>query len=114
MTAFDPKNTRMRWAVTQLRDKGRRLKRTEWPAPVVGELELSVMPETNAKRPLKKLELYGTPGTVRQSLLLPLFEPQIIAMDGAGLVLHGMQLASDDGSVYEHIQVWHCVPQSEL
>lgn len=103
----------MRWAVTQLRDKGRRLKRSEWPEPVVGELELAVMPETNARRPLKKMELFGTPSTVRQSLLLPLFEPQIISMDAAGMVLHGMQLASDPEAVYEHMQVWHCVPVTE-
>lgn len=106
----DLNDTKMRWAVTQLRAQGRRLRRSEWPAPVVGELELSVMPETNARRPLRKLELYGTPGTVRQSLLLPLFEPQIISMDRGGMVLHGMQLASGDAGVFEHMQVWHCVP----
>lgn len=52
-------------AVTQLRLAGRRLRRGEWPEPVVGELELTVMPETNARRPLKKLDLFGVPGTVR-------------------------------------------------
>lgn len=103
----------MKWAVTQLRDRGRRLKRGDWPTPVVGELQLAVMPETNAKRPLKKMELYGNPGTVRQSLLLPLFEPQIISMDTEAMVLHGMQLSSADGSMFEHMQVWHCVPASD-
>lgn len=102
----------MKWQVTQLRDRGRRLKRGEWPEPVVGDLELSLMPETNARRPLKKLDLFGNPGTVRQSLLLPLFDPQIISMDANGMVLHGMQLDTRDGAIYEHMQVWHCVPWS--
>lgn len=102
----------MRWAVTQLRDRGRRLKRGEWPDPVVGELELTVMPETNARRPLKKMDLFGVPGTVRQSLLLPLFDPQIISMDAGALVLHGMQLHSEEAGIFEHMQVWHCVPSS--
>lgn len=102
----------MRWAVTQLRDKGRRLKRSEWPEPVVGQLELSLMAETNAKRPLKKMELYEDYGSVRRSILLPIFDPQIISMDAGGMVLHGMQLSSEAGSIYEHMQVWHCVPWS--
>lgn len=103
----------MKWSVTQMRDRGRRLKRGEWPEPIVGELELTVMPETNARRPLKKVDLYGMPGTVRQSLLLPLFEPQIISMNASGLVLHGMQLDTRDGAVCEHIQVRHCVLRSD-
>lgn len=98
--------------MTQLRDRGRRLKRGEWPEPAVGELELSVMPETNARRPLKKMDLFGVPGTVRQALLLPLFDPQIISMDAGAMVLHGMQLHSDEAGVFEHMQVWLCVPRS--
>ncbi|MCR5864635.1 hypothetical protein [Aquincola sp. J276] len=100
----------MKWAVTQLRDRGRRLKRGEWPEPAVGELELSLMPETNARRPLKKMELFGTPSTVRQPLLLPLFDPQIISMDAGAMVLHGMQLHSEDAGIFEHMQVWLCTP----
>lgn len=100
----------MKWSVTQLRDRGRRLKRGDWPEPVAGELELTVMPETNARRPLKKMDLYAVPGTVRQSMLLPLFDPQIISMDAGALVLHGMQLHTEDGAIYEHMQVWLCVP----
>ena len=102
----------MKWAVTQMRLAGRRLRRGELPEPVVGELELTVMPETNARRPLKKLDLFGVPGTVRQSPLLPLFDPQIISMDAGGMVLHGMQLHSEGGGTFEHMQVWHCVPPS--
>lgn len=103
----------MKWQVTQLQDHGRPMKGGEWPDPVEGELKLTVMPEEDARRPLKKMDLFGVPGTVRQALLLPLFDPQIISMDASSMVLHGMQLHSEDGGNFAHMQVWHCVPAAQ-
>ena len=69
------------------------------------------MPETNARRPLRKMDLFGVPGTVRQALLLPLFDPRSSRWTDAGaMVLHGMQLHSEEAGIFEHMQVWYCVP----
>lgn len=100
----------MLWSVIRLRRNGVRLRRSQWEPPVTGELRLSHMPNSSAGRPLVFAELVEPYGPVHRSITVPLFEPRLIAIDGHTTVLQGMELASADGQVAEHVQVWHCTP----
>ena len=102
----------MRWAVTLMRDRGQRLRRSEWPEPVAGDLEIAFMLQTYARSPLKAAQLYDVQGSVRRPLLLPLFEPVLVTMDSHFMLLQGIELEAQQGEISEHVQVWHCAPAS--
>lgn len=100
----------VKWKVTLLRANGVRLKRSELATPVIGELVVAWMPESNFKRPVRKAELFDRSASVDRPLLLPLFKPVLVHMASELLVLQGVELSMQDGRVAELVQVWHCTP----
>ena len=100
----------MLWSVICMRRAGVRLRRSQWEPPVVGTLQLSCMPTTSAGRPLRLAQLVEAYGPAQRTILAPLFEPQLIAIDGHATVLQGIEFAGAGDGVAEHVQVWHCTP----
>ncbi len=100
------------------RKDGRRLRRSEWPAPVVGQL---VIDDTDAKhsafnRNLRAAKLLGYRDSDRYrtseiNLVPPIFDPVLLAAPRGLLVLRGVELDPRDGGVYELEQVWLCSPK---
>lgn len=102
----------MRYAVIQLCEQGRRLSREEIAAalPVIGDLEVSDWRQGNAaKRILRKAELFDRMPQCNRGLLRPLFDPAIIRMTTAWMVLRGWQIDCDPGpslTPREYAQEW--------
>lgn len=103
----------LQWDVIRLRRLGVRLRRGELEAPVRGLLEIGERDGTTFGRKVRMAELLN-PATRLQShqdLMVPLFEPVILRMDEHGMLsISGIELASRDGRVAEHQQVWRCTP----
>jgi hypothetical protein len=99
----------MKFAVVELKNKGRRLSRGEISsAPVtVGNLLISDWKEGNAeKRALRKAEVMDDHLSCRRGLLWPLFDPMIIRMEERWFVLKGYQLDAVNRVVTEYAQEW--------
>ena len=99
--------------VTLLRERGRRLKRSELPTPVLGELEVALDDgRTSFKRVLMvaNLTVERSPG-IRQHAVLPLFDARLAKIEGDAITLIGIELSSEArGPTLEYVQVWQCVP----
>lgn len=98
--------------VVTLRAKGVRLRKGELPAPVRGHLVIEDDAGTSSsfKRPIRVAHLYQAIGVqqTRQDAMLPLFDAAVIRIEGEVITLTGIELASEDGRVAEHGQVWRC------
>lgn len=104
----------MRFFVTQLRQNGRRLRRSELKPPIEGELTLQDWPpQKDGGRWRLKAELTGVYGQTRPSLILPIFDVQVMRIDSHAMFLQGTEIepqsTSDGGMlITEHVQVWLC------
>ena len=98
--------------VVTLRAKGVRLRKGELPAPVRGHLVIEDDPgtATSFKRPIRVAHLYQAIGVqqTRQDVMLPIFDAAVIRIEGEVVTVIGTELASADGRVAEHGQVWRC------
>jgi hypothetical protein len=108
----------VRFQVILCRFQGRRLKRSEWPAPVVGELSIADIPakENNFRRNVRMAQLRAhldAFGTALVDVTPPLFDPQLLPAAAGRLVIRGIELdikkAEGGGyTAFEHEQVWLC------
>ena len=98
--------------VVTLRARGVRLRKGEPPAPVRGHLVIEDDAGTSSsfKRPIRVVHLYQAIGVqqTRQDAMLPLFDATVIRIEGEVITVTGIELASADGRVAEHGQVWRC------
>lgn len=102
----------MRFKVTQLRDHGRRLRRSELSGPVIGELTIELQPKTAemARGGLTARLVGNVYGVGSPNILPPMFDVQIIGMDEGNLYIKGTQIAAEEGVTFDHSQVWMCSP----
>lgn len=102
----------MLFDVVLLRSAGTRLRKGELPAPLRGHLVIEDDAGTSSsfKRPMRVAHLYHAIGVqqTRQDLLLPIFDAVVIRIEAEVITITGTELASGDGRVAEHGQVWRC------
>lgn len=104
----------MKMIVTQLRERGRVLRRSELPTPVEGDLLIDDFPPDSGQDRWKRrarlvaTELYGS---VHPNLIQPIFDVQLMKIDAGAMYLQGMERHTDDGgaTLIEVVQVWMCV-----
>ena len=103
--------------VVLCRRNGLRLRKSEWPAPVRGELRIeeSERDANSFKRGVRVANLLAPTGAsrVHAGVLLPIFDPVLIPAPPGHILIRGIEIASmaaSDGSlnVYEHEQLWLC------
>lgn len=103
--------------VIQCRRDGLRLKRTEWPEPVLGRLVIgeSGSGTSSFRRAMRIAQLLAPAGayqSIEVDVVPPLFEPQLLPAPIGQLLLRGTQLQalSRDGQskVWEYEQLWLC------
>lgn len=94
----------MHCRVTQHREQGRPLKRTELAEPITGKLEWIRDPGSNGKR-YAGVYFFGRTGVAERDtpVLSPLFDPVVISIKDGLMVLQGIQLVP--GGI-ETVQVW--------
>lgn len=98
----------MQCRVTQHRDHGRPLKRSELAEPVSGELEWMPHPNTTGKA-FAAVYLFtrvGVSGS-QSPAIPPLFDPFIRKIKDGVMVIQGTQMAPGD---VELVQVWSVEP----
>ena len=102
----------MLYAVTLLRSRGLRLKRSEWEAPLLGTLRITEMDRgnNNSKRNLLRADLWHDFGTARMRGLASMLDPVLLSYDGDGLLIAGTELEVQGvgEKIWEHRQVWLC------
>lgn len=104
--------------VVRLRRAGMRLRPSELEPPVRGMLTVKMDDgrHSSFKRPVLEATLQAPRGVNGQMLdvLLPIFDVRIVAAGGGSMTLQGIELNAvpDDGThrIYEHVQLWRCVP----
>lgn len=99
--------------VTLLRRNGMRLRKGELQEPARGMLRVAMDDgRSSFKRPLLVATLQAPKGASRQmlDLLLPLFDASIVSAGDGSMTLQGIELQTLDGRVFEHVQLWRCVP----
>lgn len=103
---------KMLFDVVQLRTSGVRRRKIELQPPVRGHLVIDDDAGTSNsfKRPIRVAHLYQAIGVqqTRQDAMLPLFDAVVIRVEGEVITVTGIELASTDGRVAEHGQVWRC------
>lgn len=100
----------MHCTVTLLRRKGMRLRPTELPPPIEGELSMyDWTTQNNFGRPVRCMEVKVAVGTLMQARAV-LFDPELIAVADGALSFRGIELDTADGRVFEHEQVWRVKP----
>lgn len=94
--------------VIQLRDKGRRLQRREWPAPVAGDLLTNSLAAhaSSYRRHTPMLALYERFGPKVMRTVMTLAFPELMEIGEAGLVWRGVQLDVTGERTVELAQVW--------
>lgn len=107
----------MACSVTVLREKGRRLPRSEWPAVVTGRLTVHDW-EGSAngfKRPVRVASVWTRQGTSTDRPVLTMFDPVFYRTVPGGFLLGGIELNSTEAGrvVYEHQQLWQVIPSGE-
>lgn len=103
----------IQWDVVLLRRQGQRLRRGELEPATRGLIEIGERADTTFRRAVRVAELLNpvTRLQSRQSVLLPLFDPVVLQVDGAGVMsITGIELHAHGGRVAEHQQVWRCAP----
>lgn len=101
-------------SVVRLRRNGPRLRPSELDLPMEGDLRIQDDGPGSFKRPLLSAQLWAsTFSVVDRPVGLPLFDPQIVHMEGPTFSLLGIELAAGEGRVAEHIQVWRCTVVSK-
>lgn len=104
----------MKMMVTQLRERGRVLRRSELPAPIEGNLLIDDFPpHADKDRWKRRARLAATEvyGSVHPNLIQPIFDVQLMKIDEGAMYLQGMERHTDDGgaTLIEVVQVWMCV-----
>ena len=101
--------------LVKIRSGGLRLRPSELQEPIRGDLVLLDDTGTHSsfKRPIRVAHLYqSTTGWQdgRQDATKPLFDAQVIRVEGDTIILTGLELESTAGGerVFEHGQVWRC------
>jgi len=101
--------------LVKIRAGGLRLRQSELEEPIRGELVLLDDTGTHLsfKRPMKVAHLFQpTAGWQdgRQDATKPLFDAQVLRIEGDVITITGLELESTTGGerVYEHAQVWRC------
>lgn len=84
-----------------------RLRPTEWPEAVRGQLRVHHMSHADcaALRTVRRLDLLGE-WVSHPIMLLHLFEPDFVDVVGDGFLLRGHVIESRDGRSFEHEQLW--------
>lgn len=100
--------------VIELRKNGLRLRPEEWPAPVAGHLRMAQWDSshTNYHRTIRKLVLWVPWGTS----IAPgpwLGDAQLVDVVGDAQLLRGDVLHSEDGRIYEFVQLWLLRPRHD-
>lgn len=99
----------MKCEVIQLRERGRRLRRREWPAPVPGDLRTSYLGAgiSSFRCHTPELCLQQDIGPTAVRIALTLFFPELIEISAQGIVWRGLQLLAPQGEpATEFAQVW--------
>ncbi len=101
--------------VVQLRRSGLRLRPGELDVPVRGELAILDVggQHSSLKRATRVARLYDVSSTdprFRREALRPLFDAQVIRVEGPVITIAGMELEAspDTTRTSEHGQVWRC------
>ena len=94
----------MRFRVYLLRHRGRRTKRDG--DGVVGNMLMSSTLRGNTNIEQMSLTELDVRGSRSIDVVLPLFEPVLVAMGGTGFLLRGYEFA--EGTAY--VQEWRCEP----
>ena len=104
----------MRCEVVQLRYQGRPLRRSEWPAPLVGELRTSERAaEISAfKTHTPMLLLYQMGGPTFLGILGTLYFPKLVEIGEFIMLWRGLQLDTSGAVPVEFAQVWLVRPLS--
>lgn len=106
----------MECSVTALRLKGLRLKESEWPAAVVGQLVVDDWDgqANNFRRHLRKAELWMHIETTSRRPILTMYDPVVMKTVRGGFLLSGTELDGQkvDGEhrLFEHQQLWLVIP----
>lgn len=102
--------------IIELRDAGLRLRESEWPAPLAGELRMDYFDgrNNNHRRTLRRLTLWhtGDGNTARPGV--PLNDPELVDVVGGAWLFRGHVLQSRDGRIYEHEQMWLVRPRQSI
>lgn len=93
--------------VTPLRQAGLRLRPSEWPAPVKGQLAVSHMPASicASRRTLREVKVLGRWVSERFTQLL-MFDPEFVDVVGDGFLLRGYEIHTQQERQFEHQQLW--------
>jgi hypothetical protein len=96
------------------RQAGRRLKPSEWPAPIQGYLfVVDFSGNANSfQRHLRVARLKAKPPRFDTEVLKPLFSSELVRAEKGKVLLAGVELDSAEGgaAVFEHQQLWLCRP----
>src|SRR5512133_1138106 len=92
------------------RKDGRRLRRSEWPAPVLGTLVIreSAADKNNFKRHVRVAQLKVARhafSTSSVDAVAPLFDPQFLPAPDGKLLIRGIELCASSAEVFEHEQM---------
>lgn len=98
----------------ELRRDGLRLRPDEWPAPLVGDLQMDYSDgrQNNSRRTLRRLTLWQSDGGNTRRPGVPLIDPELIDVLGDALLFRGHMLAVQDTRIYEHEQLWLVRPRA--
>lgn len=102
--------------VVLLRRRGLRLKPKELEPPVRGDLVITDRGGEPAmssfKRPVRAAKLYGLGGNpeIRREVLQPIFDAEVIRVEGSIITVVGIELQSvlETRQLWEHVQIWRC------
>lgn len=96
--------------VTPLRTRGMRLRNAELPEPIRGLLQTSWITQSVMGYPIMTASLMERQGVASQRSLITMLDARLVAITDGALVLEGIELEQADGRMWEHRQVWRCVP----
>lgn len=105
--------------VIRCRQEGLRLRKSQWPAPIRGLLQIEELAraDNNFRHHVRMASLYALTGVsgAKTSLLIPIFDPQLLPAPAGQLLLRGIEItskvtATGTREVYEFEQLWLCTP----
>lgn len=91
-----------------------RLRRAEYPVPVVGRVEASVWPHNNFQRFIRRIEVTERSGVASHRTALFMADPVLLPCPAdLGWLLAGTEVQVIDDRIHEFSQLWLVRPCSE-
>lgn len=100
----------------ELRCSGLRLRQSEWPEPLVGELRMDYFDgrHNSSRRTLRRLTLWHMNGGTTPRPGVPLNDPELVDVVDGAMLFRGHVLEPREGRIYEHEQMWLVRPRNSL